>query len=801
MAGHLRPMKTAPPPDEDPDATRLRPSSPGARSVSDAEATIVRAPAVDDPDATVVRSRPPPAMPAGTPRPLAPAAPAPLPAGTRLHEYRIDGVLGQGGFGITYLATDVHLNARVAIKEYLPAQIAFRAGDRSVSPNASRHRESYRQGLESFLVEARTLAAFRHPAIVRVARFFEAHRTAYMVLEYERGEPLKAWWPRQRGIGEAALVELLLPLLDGLAVVHAAGFLHRDIKPDNIQVRQGDGSLVLLDFGSAGLATVAAAQVVLTPGYAPIEQYGLGEQGPWTDLYALGATLYWVVSGRKPPDAETRSADPQALVPAVVVGQGRWGAAFLKAIDWALETDPRRRPQDLASFRRALAADHFASLGLQEALLRGDSRLDGGDDGLPSRRRWRGRLHAGWRALGAPRDWPLALKMTLAMLATALLPMVVTAAYNLRGSLLALADSELQYVQQMAHGSAARLAQLLDDGRQLGRVLASDAALLEALAQPADAAVRETLAARLARVDEADPDVGLIVLFDAGGRRVAASRHDGPRVGDAGLRELAQALAGRPAGIALEPELAGGSAGLVHAVPVHDDDGKVVGALLLHRPGASLAAILDAVRHDSALTPALVDGDGVLVHHPQAEMRWRSLAPLPAATQAALRAEGRYGGAEIRSLGEPALAQALRGARAPGTLSYASTLSGRDETAGYAPVPGSDWVVLVTQSRDDFEAPLTRLRNHLLWSLGLVGMLFAGLALRFARSIVRPLRALNDAAEALKAGRFDGAGVVVGSRDEIGRLGRTFNVMVDVLRQRERERGRDTRRDGAGPAA
>jgi serine/threonine protein kinase len=266
--------------------------------------------------------------------------------GLRLHEYRIDQVLGQGGFGITYLATDTHLNTGVAIKEYLPAEIAFRAGDHSVSPNASRHRDRYRQGLESFLVEARTLASLRHPAIVRVARFFEAHQTAYMVMELEQGQPFKHWWPEQRGLDEAALVERLLPLLDGLAAVHEGGFLHRDIKPENIQVRSRDGSLVLLDFGSAG-QTVALAEpdsVVLTPGYAPIEQYGLGRQGPWTDVYALGATLYWAVTGRKPPDAEMRAATtPPAASASCWPAAPSWRAAWPPTPRWRPGW-PRRNP-------------------------------------------------------------------------------------------------------------------------------------------------------------------------------------------------------------------------------------------------------------------------------------------------------------------------------------------------------------------------------------------------------------------------------------------------------------------------
>ncbi|MET0855310.1 MAG: serine/threonine-protein kinase, partial [Telluria sp.] len=291
-------------------------------------------------DSTVLHRN---AMPSGAMAAMTEQAPAShggagnalvLAAGFQLFEYRIDSVLGQGGFGITYLATDIHLNAKVAIKEYLPAGFAQRSGDKSVWPRWPDDAPMYQAGLDRFLVEARTLATFRHPNIVRVARFFEANRTAYMVLEYERGKSLKQWWPGRKRVREAELLGLLQPLLDGLAVVHAAGFLHRDIKPDNIYVRKDDGSLVLLDFGAARQAVGHAGALadVVTPGFAPPEQYDNGAQGPWTDIYSLGATLYWMIAGTKPPEAPARISGAAQMMPAQQAGKDQFSDAFLAAV-------------------------------------------------------------------------------------------------------------------------------------------------------------------------------------------------------------------------------------------------------------------------------------------------------------------------------------------------------------------------------------------------------------------------------------------------------------------------------------
>jgi serine/threonine protein kinase len=282
-----------------------------------------------------------------------------LPVDYRLHEYRIEKILGVGGFGASYLAHDTNLNAKVAIKEYLPNELAARNEETAVVyPRRASDSESFNTGLDRFLLEARTLAAFRHHNIVRVSRFFEANGTAYMVMEYERGESFNAWMKKRRQDGEPTLDEvkliaMMVPLLDGLEKIHAAGFLHRDIKPANIYMRHEDGSLVLLDFGAARQAIGGAQQgmtAIVTPGYAPFEQYHThGVQGPWSDLYAVGGVLYWCVVGEKPVEAAARiQSDPQAK--AVDAAKGRYSESFLRAIDWALEPRAEQRPQSIREF-------------------------------------------------------------------------------------------------------------------------------------------------------------------------------------------------------------------------------------------------------------------------------------------------------------------------------------------------------------------------------------------------------------------------------------------------------------------
>ncbi len=278
-----------------------------------------------------------------------------LPRGYALHEYRIDSLLGAGGFGLTYLATDANLNLKVALKEYLPGDFAARGEDRTVQPKATSTAESYKWGLQRFMAEARTLASFRHPSIVRVMRFFEANRTGYMVMEFVEGKPLTEWVESQRPLAQQTLLGIAGPLLDGLEVIHKAGYLHRDVKPANVFIRD-DGSPVLLDFGSARLLTGGdqTLTAVVSPGYAPFEQYHThGKQGPWSDIYALGGVMYWMITGNRPVEAAARVRTDIMPPAARVDNAALYTAEFLDAIDWAMKPHEEERPQSIAEFRRA----------------------------------------------------------------------------------------------------------------------------------------------------------------------------------------------------------------------------------------------------------------------------------------------------------------------------------------------------------------------------------------------------------------------------------------------------------------
>jgi len=273
-----------------------------------------------------------------------------LPVGFQIENFRIEAVLGKGGFGITYLAVDLHLGKRVAIKELLPDTIATRIDGMTVAPHSAGMQENWEWARGRFLEEARTLASFSHPAIVGVHRLIEANGTAYMAMDYVEGESYEA---RLQRIGtepdEASLMQVFTPVLSGLAEVHARGLLHRDVKPENILIDRR-GQAVLADFGSAREAvgkTVTMTSIV-THGYSPLEQYqSKGKMGPWTDIYATSAVMYRAVTGNKPPVAVERIEKDEYKPLASFNDLSRFTAELKTAVDKGLRVKAVERPQTI----------------------------------------------------------------------------------------------------------------------------------------------------------------------------------------------------------------------------------------------------------------------------------------------------------------------------------------------------------------------------------------------------------------------------------------------------------------------
>jgi serine/threonine protein kinase len=287
-----------------------------------------------------------------------------LPPGTRLAEFSVLSVIGTGGFGIVYFAYDHSLRRQVAIKEYMPTELAERTRPLTVSVRSERHAETFATGLRSFINEAQLLAQLDHPSLLKVYRFWEANGTAYRAMPFHAGITLeRTLRQRQSPPDEPWLRDLLRPLLGALAQMHEARCYHGDISPDNI-LMQPDGRPLLLDFGAARRVIgerQRAPTALLKTGYAPVEQYGEvpdmpdGKQGAWTDLYALGAVMYFAITGQTPPPAVQRLLEDK-YVPLAQWAALQYSQGFLRAIDRALAVRPRDRPQS--------AAEMLALLGL-----------------------------------------------------------------------------------------------------------------------------------------------------------------------------------------------------------------------------------------------------------------------------------------------------------------------------------------------------------------------------------------------------------------------------------------------------
>ncbi|MHB2092827.1 serine/threonine protein kinase [Pantoea dispersa] len=283
-----------------------------------------------------------------------------LPVGYRFNEFEIKEVIGGGGFGIVYRAWDHQLERDIAIKEFMPASLAVRSDDLNLVLRSERFSKTFHAGLNSFIQEARLLARFNHPNLLHVLRFWVQNDTAYMGTVFYSGTTLSNLRERNpQLVDEAWIRRLLPPLLGAIKTIHDAGYLHRDISLDNIQI-QSSGEPVLLDFGSAR-KTIGnlsdESETMLRPGYAPIEQYSdndESEQGAWTDIYALGAVLHTLITGAPPPVSVVRSIEDnyQPLAARRLPG---YSQALLTAVDRALALKPEDRPQDIDAFAGLMA--------------------------------------------------------------------------------------------------------------------------------------------------------------------------------------------------------------------------------------------------------------------------------------------------------------------------------------------------------------------------------------------------------------------------------------------------------------
>lgn len=342
--------------DPDDDRTVIRPSA-APLAAPPAAQPEGPAPAAAQPAAAASSG-----MPAGTTAETAAGlgAGGSLAIGTRLGEFELTSLLGEGGFGIVYLAWDHSLERRVALKEYMPSALAMRSGSTQVQVKSERHRETFEAGRKSFVNEARLLAQFDHPSLVKVYRFWEANGTAYMVMPYYEGATLKSVLAEMGSPpDEAWLMALLAPLTEALAVLHAANCYHRDIAPDNVILLAGSGRPLLLDFGAARRVIgdmTQALTVILKPGYAPVEQYADApgmKQGPWTDVYALAASVYFAMLGKTPPPSVSRLMS-DAYVPLITSCAGRYSERFLAAMDRALKVRPEERTASVEELRADL---------------------------------------------------------------------------------------------------------------------------------------------------------------------------------------------------------------------------------------------------------------------------------------------------------------------------------------------------------------------------------------------------------------------------------------------------------------
>lgn len=284
-----------------------------------------------------------------------------LPPGTWVGPFELKRLIASGGFSLIYLAEELDTQEEVVVKEFLPGKLARREESMTdVLPISEEKYDLYYQSIKLFYQEIKTLASLRHPNIVRVRDCLVAHNTAYLVMDYERGQNLASYIRKhQGGMSLQFILTVFLPLLDALRLIHSHSLLHLDIKPNNIHLRPG-GNPLLLDFGAVhhfATSRHSTAGQVVTAGFSPLEQYyNVGFVGPWSDVYAVGASMRACLDGKPPPSAIARHAS-DTLTPSVQQYKRRYPAFLLEAIDWAMELDPLLRPQSVQELLEALSKE------------------------------------------------------------------------------------------------------------------------------------------------------------------------------------------------------------------------------------------------------------------------------------------------------------------------------------------------------------------------------------------------------------------------------------------------------------
>lgn len=385
-----------------------------------------------------------------------------------------------------------------------------------------------------------------------------------------------------------------------------------------------------------------------------------------------------------------------------------------------------------------------------------------------------------------PRSWPIFVKLSVTLLLTALLPMIFTAYYNLQGSVASISETELRNLKQLSVATANRIDQLINDTRFLTKYLATENDII-GLVEEHDKNIADSVQGKLQRLVFADNKLELLLIMDKKGDVLSAPADK--FIGrNYSYREYFQAaVQGRIYVSNITVGDVTRKPGLFFSGPILGKSGKVEGVVVVKISGLAVSSIIDEANVDEHIA-YLIDSEGVLIHHPDNKLLYKSLVPLSKKSLERIVKSKRFLLDNIESLDFDVLADAIVGAKNPGTVNYSSPISGEKEIAGYAPVKSHRWVVGISTKQSSFSEPLNKQFYNVLYSVIGVGFIFTIIGLLFSRSFIKPIRALMLAANRVREGDYDEGEIKITSTDEFGTLMRTFNLMVASVRERERER-------------